>query len=112
MRGDKDIKGEILIDGSTEEGDEGVISIFIKTVKRDKDGKEEVVEYNKEVEKLMFDLWDIKIDQCINVHFSIYSLLNQIESHCYFWYKGSLTSPPCTENVDRFILKYPIYITP
>lgn len=60
---------------------------------------------------LKYDLWDPNIDQCINTQFSVFLLLKQIKNHCYYWYKGSLTSPPCTENIDRYILKYPIYIS-
>lgn len=87
--------------GTTEEGDLGVLSILLKI------GEDQ----NQAIEQLMYDLWDIKIDQCINTRFSVFQLLKQIKNHCYYWYKGSLTSPPCTESVDRLILKYPVYIS-
>jgi len=29
----------------------------------------------------------------------------------YYHYQGSLTTPPCTENVKWFVLKYPIYVS-
>ncbi len=51
-----------MISGSTEEGDQGIISIFIKTIKKDEKGKISMVDYNKEIEKLLFDLWDVNID--------------------------------------------------
>ena len=101
VQGEDDIVGEVLMTGNTEEGDLGVLSVLLKVGD----------ELNKAIDQLMFDLWDIRIDQCINTRFSVYTLLKQIKSHCYYWYKGSLTSPPCTESVDRIILKFPAYIS-
>jgi carbonic anhydrase len=90
--------------GLSDEGELGVLSVLLKV--------NEDQEQNKVIDKLMYDLWDIKIDQCINTKFSVYELLKQIKNHCYYWYKGSLTSPPCTENVDRIILSNPALISP
>lgn len=36
--------------------------------------------------------------------------LSKILRRSFFWYQGSLSTPPCTEGISRFVLKHPVYI--
>ena len=46
-----------------------------------------------------------------NQHFDLAALVKKSISKAYFSYLGSLTTPPCTENVRWLLFEYPIVIS-
>jgi len=52
--GENDIIGELLFTGTTEDGDMGILSVFMKLHKDD--------DQNEVLEMLKYDLWDPNID--------------------------------------------------
>ena len=60
-------------------------------------------------------IWDhfpSKIDKEMIFHQDIISLIDVLpEKKTYFHYFGSLTTPPCSENVNWFVLDTPIEVS-
>ena len=77
-----------------------VIGVFIE------EGK-----YNPHLEKI-WDHFPSKIDKEMIYHQDIISLIDVLpEKKTYFHYFGSLTTPPCSENFNWFVLDTPIEVS-
>jgi carbonic anhydrase len=50
--------------------------------------------------------------QCPGSYYCFFNLYLHTMTHFYYNYAGSLTYPPCTENVDWRILQNPLYVAP
>jgi len=55
--------------------------------------------------------WSISLSQAINLeHLSKSNSFKKDFDKSFFHYSGSLSSPPCSEGVEHFIIKNPLFI--
>jgi carbonic anhydrase len=68
---------------------------------------------NEFIESLKLeDLDQTQTESCNSLHVNMGKLFESLTSHKKYYYQGSLSIPPCTENVEWFVFKDPIKITP
>lgn len=103
--GEKQAGAEMQIYHTSNSGQEAIASIFINS------GSDGSTDHNQFIENLEIEGWKLssgkpyRLDARPDLSQIVKGGVTAYFQKTFYYYKGSLTTPPCTQGVDRFIFK-------
>lgn len=110
MLGDRKMDGEMQIYHRSNNGGEAIVSVFLKS------GSDGSTDHNLFIENLEVEGWKLatgkpyRCDARPDISQIVKGGVTAYFQKTFYYYKGSMTTPPCNPGIDRFVFKETIVL--